>query len=356
MQHVVIDRSLSTVPLFTGAFADDPEGGGYGLLEQWVPRVGNYTSRRGSADALTGDALVVICPTLLPSPRFRDELIDWVQSGGRLMVFDTPDVEDSTANSLLMLFGLTSVHNAVEQKNEPLRLADRSRETPLQASCEIRGGEPLALWGQVPIAARTRFGEGWVTAIGFGSLFNDASMGYHWLRGPGRGAAAALRDPVRVAPCRLAESVAVLRRCVVVIAASLAGQSPHGREAFVFFGEHFDGTRQEDHGRSVVRVFGQQVAQDACGRVKLRLFISGQRGFVARLQVRPSLVRGGTQFIQIDRFGNVDNLHTAQAARGELVAKLLGGGAGNHQRRPDEFRRTLHAAGEVHRIAQAVRT
>ena len=40
---------LSTVPLFTGAFADDPEGGGYGLLEQWIPRVGNYTSRRGRA-------------------------------------------------------------------------------------------------------------------------------------------------------------------------------------------------------------------------------------------------------------------------------------------------------------------
>ena len=94
LQYVVIDRSLSTVPLFTGAFADDPEGGGYGLLEQWVPRVGNYTSRRSSADELAGDALVVICPTGLPSPGFRDELIDWVQSGGRLIVFDTPDVEE----------------------------------------------------------------------------------------------------------------------------------------------------------------------------------------------------------------------------------------------------------------------
>ena len=168
--------------LSEGGFTREP--GGYGLLEQWVPRVGNYTSRRGSTDELAGDALVVICPTMLPSPRFRDELIDWVQSGGRLIVFDTPDVEDSTANSLLMLFGLTSIHNAAEQKDEPLRLADRSQETPLQAACEIQGGEPLALWGQVPIAARIRFGEGWVTAIGFGSLFNDASMGYHWLEPP----------------------------------------------------------------------------------------------------------------------------------------------------------------------------
>ncbi len=48
MPHVVIDRTVSTVPLFTGAFADDLAGGGYGLLEQWVPRIGNYTSRRAA--------------------------------------------------------------------------------------------------------------------------------------------------------------------------------------------------------------------------------------------------------------------------------------------------------------------
>jgi hypothetical protein len=184
LPHVMIDRSLSTVPLFTGAFADDPDGGGYGLLEQWVPRIGNYTSRRGADDALSGEGLVVICPTLMPSQRFRDELIAWVQAGGRLVVFDTPDVADSTANSLLLLFGLNSIHNAPEQNGKPLRLADQSRETPLQASCEIQGGEALARWGDVPVAARVKFGAGSVTAIGFGSLFNDASMGYHWLDPP----------------------------------------------------------------------------------------------------------------------------------------------------------------------------
>jgi len=61
-------------------------------------------------------------------------------------------------------------------------------------------------------------------------------------------------------------------------------------------------------------------------RVKLRLFISGQRGFVARLQ-SPKPGRGGAQFIQIDRFGNVDNFHTAQSARGNWL-QSAGGGAG----------------------------
>ena len=186
MTHVVVDRTVSTVPLFTGAFADDPEGGGYGMLEQWIPRIGNYISRRSGSEVFQGDGVVVMIPTELPSQQYRDKLIEWVRGGGRLVVFDTPDVEESTANSLLMLFGLTSIHNAPEQQDEPLRLADGSLETPLQMSCEIRGGEPIALWGQIPVAARIDFGSGAVTAIGFGSLFNDANMGYHWLPEPDR--------------------------------------------------------------------------------------------------------------------------------------------------------------------------
>ena len=51
MTHVVIDRTVSTVPLFTGAFADDLEGNGYGMLEQWIPRIGNYISRRSRFDS-----------------------------------------------------------------------------------------------------------------------------------------------------------------------------------------------------------------------------------------------------------------------------------------------------------------
>jgi hypothetical protein len=184
MSHVVIDRTLSSVPLFTGAFADDEEGGGYGMLEQWIPRIGNYVSRQSGLNVFQGDGLAVIVPTRLPGPAYREQLVNWVRAGGKLMVFDTPDIPASTANSLLMLFGLESVRNAPELEDEPLRLADGSAETPLRMSCEIRGGEPIALWGETPVASRIQFGEGTVTAVGFGSLFNDAAMGQHWLAEP----------------------------------------------------------------------------------------------------------------------------------------------------------------------------
>jgi hypothetical protein len=51
-------------------------------------------------------------------------------------------------------------------------------------SCVVYGGTPIAKWGDTPVAARIEFGEGSVTAMGFGSLFNDANMGYHWLNEP----------------------------------------------------------------------------------------------------------------------------------------------------------------------------
>ena len=34
------------------------------------------------------------------------------------------------------------------------------------------------------MAASADFGQGTVTAIGFGGLFNDANMGFHWLAEP----------------------------------------------------------------------------------------------------------------------------------------------------------------------------
>jgi hypothetical protein len=186
MQHVVIDRQLSDVPLFTGAFEDDKEGLGYGMLEQWIPRVGNRISRATGDGVFRGDGLVVICPTRSVSDEYRERLLRFVEAGGRLLVFDSPDVEGSTANSLLWPFGLASSNAMAMQITGPLVFSDAADvpQIPLSASCSVTGGEPIATVGEVPTAARVRYGRGTVTAVGFGSLFNDGTMGYHWLPEP----------------------------------------------------------------------------------------------------------------------------------------------------------------------------
>ncbi len=184
MKHVVIDRTMSDVPLFNGAFAESVKGDGYGLFEQWIPRMGNFISRRTGEEAFIGDALVIICPKRSGSPKYRKQLMEYVKKGGNLLVLDSPDVEGSTANSLLWSFGLESKYATQPSSASKLKLRDGGPEVPLSASCKISGGEPLAWLGDMPVAARVRYGEGTVTAIGFGSLFNDASMGQHWLPEP----------------------------------------------------------------------------------------------------------------------------------------------------------------------------
>jgi hypothetical protein len=184
--HVVIDRTLSEVPLFTGAFADDREGRGYGMLEQWIPRVGNYISRRTGDEVFRGEAIVVVCPTRSVPKEYRERLVQFVESGGRLLVLDAPDVQGTTANSLLWPFGLVSLHAGAPQNAGPLTWVGAADlpELELQAACAIDGGQPIAHVGQTPVAAQVRHGQGLVTAVGFASLFNDAAMGYHWLPEP----------------------------------------------------------------------------------------------------------------------------------------------------------------------------
>ena len=104
---VVIDRTASRVPLAQGAFNEDKEGLGFGLLEQWISRLGCYTVRANDAAALAGDALVVICPSRPVDPAFCDGLARYVDGGGRVLVIDSPENANSTADSLLRPFGLS---------------------------------------------------------------------------------------------------------------------------------------------------------------------------------------------------------------------------------------------------------
>jgi len=194
MVRVMVDRTVSQVPLSLGGFTE-PDGRGYGLLEQWIPRLGYSTKRSSGREAFSGDALVVICPTGSVTREFREGLAEYVAGGGKVLVIDSPDHpfggtsamphrwEGSTANSLLWPFKM-AVNHAVDQQGE-LRLTDDwPPGIKLQATCEVVGGEPFMWVGQLPVGARVDYGKGSVMAIGFGSLFNDDGMGMFWTQEP----------------------------------------------------------------------------------------------------------------------------------------------------------------------------
>ena len=176
---VTIDRTVSDVPLSLGAFSEVDNGRGYGLFEQWIPRLGYVTRRGGGLEAFSGDALAVICPTRSVTREFRVGLRRYVAEGGRLLVIDSPDSVASTANSLLWQFGMVVDH--ATSRSGRLRLSDDGwPDLQVEATCEIIGGEPFMWIGQTPVAARTVHGNGSVMAIGFGSLLNDTGMGEFW--------------------------------------------------------------------------------------------------------------------------------------------------------------------------------
>jgi hypothetical protein len=164
-----------------GAFTQG-EGQGYGLLEQWISRLGYFTMRRSGNEVFTRDALVIIAPSRSVSREYRERLVEFVERGGRVIVFDAPTVVGSTANSLLWPFGMASDHSA--GKEGVLALEDGWPGMELTGSGAIIGGEPFLWVDDVPVGARVRRGKGSVTAIGIGSIFNDTVMGFEWTTDP----------------------------------------------------------------------------------------------------------------------------------------------------------------------------
>jgi hypothetical protein len=215
MKRVVIDRTISQVPLAKGAFYEAGETGrGFGLLEQAIPRMGYSTARGAGNNVFQGDALVIILPTRPASEDFRRRLVDYVDGGGRLLVIDAGlrDVA-STTNQLLRPFGLaldysrpfdgelvkpamkvdfTNPTQAVESVRYPAGIH-------VDSAWQITGGTGLAAvhvnLGQLDpnggtvyedhtICAVAQFGKGQVIVASFGNMFADRNMGGDWSQTP----------------------------------------------------------------------------------------------------------------------------------------------------------------------------
>ncbi len=175
---VVIDRTISTVPLSKGPYTEGG-GEGYGLFEQWLARLDCQTVRKEGPEAFTGDVLVAICSSRSVSDDFRRQIEQYVDGGGKLLVIDSPENKDSTANGLLWPFGLSVRHDHAWKGK--LTAANKLLPVDVEKACEVVGGQPVAKIDKYPVAAVVRHGKGSVMAIGFASLWNDAGMGETWV-------------------------------------------------------------------------------------------------------------------------------------------------------------------------------
>ncbi|NLE39175.1 MAG: hypothetical protein GX621_14220 [Pirellulaceae bacterium] len=176
-----IDRNVSDVPLSKGAYIQG-DGEGFGLFEQWIPRLDHFTARREGDDVFSGEALVVIRPTGSVSETYRDRMVEYVRDGGHLLVLESPDNYASTANDLLWPFGLSV--GIGQSVTGPLNLSGRPTRLDRVDAAVVRGGTPLADIAGTTVAATVAHGEGTVTAVGFASAFDDEAMGRECLSEP----------------------------------------------------------------------------------------------------------------------------------------------------------------------------
>jgi len=174
MVQVMIDRTVCKGPLSKSGFISGKKDG-FGIFERWILRLGYFTSRRSGTDALTGDLVVFVDPNQTVTNDFREELVKYVELGGKALILDSPANVASTANSLLYPFGLTVSPNM--QLRGRLKAPENWPVIQIDSTCEIKGGESVATVTNVPVISRARYGEGTVTVVGFSSRFADAYMG-----------------------------------------------------------------------------------------------------------------------------------------------------------------------------------
>jgi len=172
--EIAVGCGVSDVKLPRNGFVAGLENG-FGLFERCILRVGHFPFRSDGTDLARADAVVLPYPNQPIDPAFASRLGEYVKSGGRVVVLDSPENTSSTANELLQLFGL-SVDRSTNLSGD-VPAAGRRPGIRVDAACAVRGGEEIATLEGQTVGATRQHGKGTVTVVGFGGRFCDANMG-----------------------------------------------------------------------------------------------------------------------------------------------------------------------------------
>jgi hypothetical protein len=174
MINVTIDRTVCNAPLSRSGFITGQKNG-FGIFERWILRLGYFTSRKQGIDAISGNLVVFTQPNLTVENEFRKALVNYVTNGGKILILDSPENIDSTANSLLYPFGI-NIDRTTSYSGQ-LKAPEYWPTIKIDSAYKIEGAEPFLWVDNVPIGASLKFGNGTVIVISFGTRFADTNMG-----------------------------------------------------------------------------------------------------------------------------------------------------------------------------------
>jgi len=172
--RVLFDRTVSDAWLPNGSFIDGKPYG-FAIFERWILRLGYFIGRGEEEEALRGDLLVIVNPGKPVTPRFREQLTEYVEQGGKLLVVDSTAYEGSTANDLLEPFDM-----AFEDEDGIDGTMTNDLDwpsVPVERVRQVRGGTPFLYVSGKVAGSVASYGEGKVYVLGCGDRFSDAKMG-----------------------------------------------------------------------------------------------------------------------------------------------------------------------------------
>jgi len=171
---ITIDRTVSDAPLSKCGFIKaTPQS--FGIFEQWILRLGWFLSRQQGEEVFEGDLAVFFHPNKPVNEPFRSKVKDYVETGGKVLIIDSAINEASTANELLLPFGVSL--DSGSNLSGTLEAPEGWPVVPADSVKTVAGGAEFASMNGESVATVLRHGKGLVVVVGFGARFNDDNMG-----------------------------------------------------------------------------------------------------------------------------------------------------------------------------------
>lgn len=154
------------------------------IFYQWVLRLGYYTTVSFDLDKALerGQPVVLVDPLRSFSPEIREAIRKFLESGGSMLVLDSPGNEKSTSNQLLESFGMSldgpTADRVIHVVDGNVRVCGGTGVSGFHRLGKVTGGTPiLASQSGDTVAAYQTVGKGLLVAAGLSERFDDTHMG-----------------------------------------------------------------------------------------------------------------------------------------------------------------------------------
>ncbi|RLF34703.1 MAG: hypothetical protein DRN08_04235 [Thermoplasmata archaeon] len=136
----------------------------------WTQRVGHYPSIDILEDSLKKDIVVIINLGKNFTSKEIKDIVNYVKNGGKILLMDSAFNTDSTANDLLLNFGL-AIKRGVDKLNigEDFAIGE--------PSISIIGEEPILSLNEDVVVAKKKIGDGMIVVMVDSYTFSDSVMG-----------------------------------------------------------------------------------------------------------------------------------------------------------------------------------